>query len=186
MNAQFFGYMILGILISGAGMSLCSLIVTIVLTSIKRPRLYHLLRFGMTTVGFSLSTFMLFCWVWYSVLFENSLDPAEILTLWTGVACYVIPMVMGALAAIGPKSPVVLWFGRFVMYLLTPLAAVWVARIPAFSKHGAEPLMWLFLYFVVTAIWWECLVRWDRRLQKERQQAWDPSFHHNHSLVHEP
>jgi len=169
MNAEFYGYIVYGIVISGAGMTLCSLIGTIVLTSIQRPRLYQLLRCGMTTAGFALSTFLLAIWIIFSILFESTLSSAEIQTLWIGIACYSIPMSMGVIAAIGPKYPVILWMGRFIMCIVTPFAAAWVAKIPAFDTHGAEPVFWLLLYIVVTTIWWEVLIHWDRKLQKKRE-----------------
>lgn len=183
MNDQFYGYMISGILVSGVGMSLCSLIVTIILTSIKRPRLYHLLRFGMTTAGFSLSNPAMSVWIVIVLFSTRLLEPWHVRSLWAGVACFLIPMVMGALAAIGPKYFTVLWMGRIVMYTITPLAAVWILSTPFLDHDKAEFAAWLFLYFVVTAIWWEGLVYWDRKLQKAWQQAWDPSFQDDHSSV---
>jgi hypothetical protein len=168
MNPQYFGYILMGILISGTGMSLCALIATIILTSVRPPRLYQLLRFGMTTAGFSLSTFMLAAWIVISLLFESSLSSAEVQTLWIGIVSFSIPMVMGALAAIGPKYPAVLWLGRIVNGI-TPFAAFWVTSSSTFGTNNSEPVFWLLLYFVVASLWWEGLVHWDRKLQKQRR-----------------
>jgi hypothetical protein len=183
MNKDYYGYLLSGILISGAGMSACALILTIVLTSTQKPRLYQLLRYGMTTAGFSLSTFGMVLWVLGSLIYESHIDPAEARTMWMGVACFSIPMLMGAWAAIGPKYPYVRWSGRVTMYILTPFAILWLLTLAASNSDLPEIVFWMILYVAVAALWWEGIIYWDHKLQILRRKQWENILHRSPNVT---
>lgn len=170
---QLLGYFFALIVISGAILSQGSLIFLIIFTSIRRPRAYQFFRYSLTTVGFSLSTSMIFCWMLFNTLFKSSLDANQLRILWTGVACFSIPMVLGVLAAFGTRFPFVKWMGRFVNCLLTPIAVAWILLSKKFPTSNGEEISWFIIYTIAAALWWELLIVWDRKVQKQQDAQWN-------------
>ena len=81
------------LLLSGAILSVGALVFTVIFTWIRRPRAYQLFRYSATTVGFSLSTFMIFVWILVNTLFVGRLDANALRTLWIGIVIFLIPMI---------------------------------------------------------------------------------------------
>ncbi len=153
------------LLLSGAILSVGALIFTIIFTWVRRPRGYQLLRYSLTTVGFSLSTWMIFVWIFINTFMTYFMDVDRLRNIWIGIGVFLIPMILGMLAAIGPRFAFVMGAGRIVVYVLTPIAITWLRLTKGFSSSNQEETFWLISYAIVAALWWEVLIHWDRKLQ---------------------
>lgn len=157
------------LLLSGAILSVGALVFTIIFTCVRRPRTYQLFRYSLTTVGFSLSTFMIFVWILVNTLFVGRLDANALRTLWFGIVIFLIPMILGALAAFGPRFTFVRIAGRILVYAVTPIAIVFLSITNKFQNSNREEIFWFLLYAIVAALWWELLIFWDRKLQRQSE-----------------
>ena len=155
------------LLLSGAVLSVGALIFTIIFTWIRRPRAYQFFRYFLTTVGFSLSTWMIFVWILINTFMAYLMNADHLRHIWIGIGAFFIPMILGTLAAIGPRFSFVMGVGRILVYVLTPIAIIWLRMTDGFSRSSQEETFWFILYAIVAALWWEGLIHWDRKLQKQ-------------------
>jgi len=157
------------LLLSGAILSVGALIFTILFTWIRRPRAYQFFRYSLTTVGFSLSTWMIFVWILLNTLFMGRLDANALRTVWTGIGIFLIPLILGVLAAFGPRFAFVKIAGRILVGAVTPIAIGFLCITNKFQNSNREEVFWFLLYAIVAALWWEGLIAWDRKVQKLQQ-----------------
>ncbi|MES2924661.1 MAG: hypothetical protein V4819_24120 [Verrucomicrobiota bacterium] len=136
------------------------LIVSILMALFGFKHAYSALRvslvFGAGFLGISLVSKTVF-----NTLMANAfsqLSRNEFVFFATAIAIFSIPVIVGILAAIGPKYSYVRMMGRIVLYGISPALVIWAA-ITQQIRWESPKTFWILSYVVSSAICWEILTR---------------------------
>lgn len=162
-------YILRDIVVTAAIVAPVMLLISVGATIFKARFAYDLLRVSMAVGGALLAACLVF--LWYVTLHFGPLpemqkwDDAFFMSL--------VPILIGLLAAIGPKRRWVAHLGRLMIYLVSP--GLFIGRVISEqldpSKEGTATIC----YAVVTAILWETLCIAAKRRSATQQCDLEPT-----------